>query len=214
MMSIQLEMRVTASKPIYRGHDHYWSVIRELGKNGAHFTKREIGLRSNDRNDRAIGDFLKRLLAANFVEVVDQITAPFPHGGYHTHNVYRLLKRPSVTPIINRDGTRGTQGLAQRNLWRTIRILSQFDLQELALLSSTPEIEVPRSTAKKYVSFLSDAGYLQIMRKGRGSIAQIWRLKASMNTGPKPPKILSTKVVYDANLKKVMGTPVAEELAA
>ena len=32
-MSIQLELKVTAGKPIYRGHDHYWSVIRDLGKN-------------------------------------------------------------------------------------------------------------------------------------------------------------------------------------
>ncbi len=29
-MSIQLELKVTAGKPIVRGHDHYWSVIKDI----------------------------------------------------------------------------------------------------------------------------------------------------------------------------------------
>ncbi|WP_298815431.1 hypothetical protein [uncultured Roseibium sp.] len=61
-MSIQLELRVEAQKPIYRGHDHYWTVIRDLGRNGNLFTFQEIDLRCNDTDGECIGEFLRRLI--------------------------------------------------------------------------------------------------------------------------------------------------------
>lgn len=64
------------------------------------------------------------------------------------------------------------------------------------------------------MTHLSRAGYLQVLRQASPKVQQIWRLKSSMNTGPNPPKILRTKVVYDANRKEIMGRPVAEECAA
>ncbi|QFT70718.1 hypothetical protein FIU93_28295 [Labrenzia sp. THAF35] len=214
-MSIQLELTVTAGTPIFRGHDHYWSVVRDLGKDRRTFTRREVALRSNDRDDTCVGDFLKRLHAAGFLEVIDQKRlANTAGGGTALHNVYRLLKRPSATPIINRDGTPGTQGLAQLHLWNAMRALSSFTLIELAVSASTDSVEVPRETAKRYVTHLSRAGYLQVLRQASPKVQQIWRLKSSMNTGPNPPKILRTKVVYDANRKEIMGRPVAEECAA
>jgi ribosomal protein S8 len=212
-MSIQLELKVTAGKPIYRGHDHYWSVIRDLGKN-AHFTKHEIAQRSNDPTDKCIDDFLGRLKKAGYVETVESTFGPTAKNGRARRDVYRLVKRPAATPIINRDGSVGQQGLGQLHMWNTMRALGGFNKHELAVASTTDEVSVSVETASRYARLLEDAGYLQVLRPGGAGVARIWRLKPSMNTGPNAPKILKSKIVYDANLQEVMGTPIAEECAA
>jgi Mn-dependent DtxR family transcriptional regulator len=213
-MSIQLELKVTAGTPIYRGHDHYWSVIKDLGRDKGLFTRREVALRSNDRDDHAVADYIKRLHAAGFLEMVEQQTLANPEGGTSRHNVYRLIKRQAATPIVRRDGSLGTQGLSQLQIWNTMRALPSFTSIELAVSASTATIEVPQATANRYARHLQDAGYLQIMRAGGAKVQRIWRLKPSMNTGPNPPKIMGAKIVYDTNRKQIMGTPVAEECAA
>ena len=38
-----------------------------------------------------------------------------------------------------------------------------------------------------------------------------WRLKGSADTGPKPPMILRSKMVYDQNVGVIVGEPLAEE---
>lgn len=218
-MTIQLELRVTTGKPVYRGHDHYWSVIRDLGKAGRLFTFQEIDLRCNDLDGENIGEFLRRLTRAGFVDIVE--TRQISTAGQGPTNqktirqrIYRLLKRPSATPILNRDGSPGKQGRGQVQIWNAIRSLSAFDIKELAIAASTEEVPVKHETAQTYVIRLETAGYLQVLRKGRGRTRGIWRLNPAMNTGPKPPKILRSKLVYDANLKQIMGPVLAEEVAA
>ena len=213
-MSIQLELTVTAGKPIYRGHDHYWSVIRDLGKNDSFFAVREVALRSNDRDNQSISDFVKRLAKAAYIEVIDTEKVPIDRGGYCTQYVYRLLKRPAATPIINRDGSHGTQGLRNQQMWNAMRLLAQFDKHELGVAATIPDIEVSSVTAGSYAKRLAGAGYLQILRPGGAAVPRIWRLKPSMNTGPKAPRILATKVVWDQNRSEIIGGAVAEECAA
>lgn len=212
-MSIQLELRVTAGKPIYRGHDHYWSVIRDLAK-GGHFTRHEIAQRSNDPTDKCIDDFLNRLKKAGYIETVDTEFVPTAKNGRMRRDIYNLIKNSSATPMINRDGSIGQQGLGQVHMWTAMRALAQFTKQELAISATTDDVDVSIETASRYARLLEKAGYLQILRPGGPNVARIWRLKPSMNTGPNAPKILRTKVVYDTNRQEIMGTPVAEECAA
>ncbi|GGB55312.1 hypothetical protein GCM10011316_29220 [Roseibium aquae] len=218
-MPIQLELRVTTGKPVYRGHDHYWSVIRDLGKGGRLFTFEEIDLRCNDRDGKCISDYVIRLLRAGFLEIAetrDHLVTRYASTNKSTRpeNVYRLLKRPSATPILNRDGSPGKLGQGQIQLWTAIRSLSAFDVNELAIAASTVDVPVRAKSAQAYIYRLELAGYLQVLRKGKAATPGIWRLNPAMNTGPKPPKILRSKLVYDANLKQVMGPVVAEEVAA
>lgn len=212
-MSIQLELKVTSGKPIYRGHDHYWSVIRDLGKVGF-FTRQEIAQRSNDPTDKCIADFLKRLELAGYIETVTQEARKAPQGGFIQQNVFRLLKRPAATPVINRDGSAGAQGLGQLNMWNAMRALANFTSMELAISATTETVSVEKVSAQRYSRHLQDAGYLQILRPGGPRVQRIWRLKPSMNTGPEAPRILRSKMVYDANRHTIMGTPTAEECAA
>ncbi|QDG74430.1 hypothetical protein [Labrenzia sp. PHM005] len=213
-MSIQLELRVTTANPICRGHDHYWRVIRDLTNDGDTFTRRDVAQSANDRTDKCVADFIKRLVAAGYAEIIEQRQHDAMSNDIGIFNVYRLLKRPARTPIVNRDGTLGVQGLAQFNMWTSMRALNSFDSVELAAVSSTDKVEVQKTTAQRYARHLQDAGYLAILRPGAPNVGRIWRLKPSMNSGPNPPKILRSKMVYDTNLKKIMGTPVATEVAA
>lgn len=213
-MSIQLELRVTPGDPIYRGHDHYWQVIRDLGKDNAEFTLAEISSRSHDRFNKCIRDFLHRLLKAEFVEVTRTFTVKPSRGLPTEYSVYRLLKRPTKTPIINRDGSEGTQGAKNANMWTAMRCLSQFTKHELAISAATDDLPISVASAKTYIHHLKNAGYLLVLREGKARTPAIWRLKPSMNTGPEAPRILKTKIVYDVNRGQVMGAPVAEECAA
>ena len=213
-MSIQLELQVTPGSPFYRGHDHYLSVMRYLGKDSAEFTLAEIASRSNAPRDKSIGDFLQRLIKAQIVEVTRTFNAPTKRGGSVKHNVYRLLSRPTKTPIVNRDGTIGQQGEKNANMWTAMRCMSRFTKHDLAISAATDVLPISIHTAATYIQHLMNAGYLQELRASRSRNPAIWRLKPSMNTGPEAPRILKTKVVYDVNKGRIFGKPVAEECAA
>jgi hypothetical protein len=204
MMSILLEMRVADGKPILRGHDHYWSVIRDLGKEHD-FTLAEVAQHSNDPKDKSIGDFLGRLVKAGFVEVVRTEFGPTQRGGLVARQVYKLVKRPMMTPIVKRDGSKGSQGVANTQMWNAIRSLKQFDKRELSLAATTEDVEVAINTALAYARHLAKAGYLMVMRQGKSKTTTIWRLRPQMNTGPEAPRILRSKTVYDVNRNEVMG---------
>ncbi|MBD8890922.1 hypothetical protein [Roseibium litorale] len=209
-MPIQLELRVTSGTPIYRGHDHYWSVLRDLGKDGREFTLREVALRCNDRQDKCIKDYMRRLKAADILQSVR--TEPNETGT--TRDVYRLLRRPVATPQVNRDGSIGIQGLGQQYLWNAMRSLSAFDKHELSVTATAGDVTVTVTTALSYCRALEAAGYLQIVRPGRPGLTRMWRLKPSMNTGPQAPKILTGKIVYDANRQMTIGDMTVSEVAA
>ncbi|ADZ70091.1 hypothetical protein [Polymorphum gilvum] len=213
-MPIQLELKVTAGTPVYRGHDHYWSVIRDLGAGGGLFTRDEVCKRCNDPTDRCIDDFLGRLKKAGYLKVVRSEFGPTARGGKARADVYELLKRPAQTPIVNRDGSIGTQGLGQAQMWTAMRSLPHFTKHELAIVASTELVRVAVEAASRYARLLEKAGYLQVVRGGRPGTPRVWRLKPSMNTGPQAPKILTGKVVWDANRQQVMGTMDAVEVAA
>ena len=57
-----------------------------------------------------------------------------------------------------------------------------------------------------------------MVQEKRGSISQTWRLRPGMNFGPLAPcfKAVRANAIYDPNLKKFVGEPVAavvEEVA-
>ena len=208
-MPIQLELRVTAGQSVERGNDHYWSVMRDLGRDGATFTMQQVSQRIDDKSTSRAGEFLRRLVLAGIAEVVSG-----NEPGKKRTGVYRLVKRSAPTPCLKADGTPGRQGRVQEQLWVAMRALKNFDLRELTVAASTDEVEMKRDTVRDYISHLDKAGYLQVLRKESAKAPAIWRLKPSMDTGPKAPKILASKMVYDANRKEIMGKPVAVEVAA
>ncbi|MBK5957427.1 hypothetical protein CCR97_04280 [Rhodoplanes elegans] len=186
---------------IPRGHDHYWSVIRELDKAGE-WTSGEVVALSNAHR-ASVHDFVGRLVRGGIARQVG--------GGRVPH--YRLVKSPAATPRLRRDGTQAPPS-AQQQLWTAIRHLGHFAYAELILAASTDELAVEEITTRTYIKRLVAAGYLMAVVPGGPKKPAVWKLRPGMNTGPKAPQVLRAHVVFDPNRGAVMGEAAAEEVSA
>ncbi len=182
-----------------RGHDHFWSTIRRLGKNSGTFTRADIDARGN-ANRSAVVDYVKRLARAGFIEVTGEIT----ETGAQT---YRLIRDSRETPRVRRDGSVIEDPPATDQMWRAMKMLRDFTYAELATAASSERATVAPDTAQRYLKHLFDAGYLGVVsgaRSGRRGRQTRYRLKRSHNTGPRAPMIQRIHRVWDPNLGKVM----------
>lgn len=187
-------------KPVMRGIDHFWKVIRDLDADGP-WSVRDIDLRSNVSHRSTISDFVRRLVAAGMAEITDARVAV--SGPTKSAATYRLSgPQPMRAPRLRRDGTVAEQGRGQQQMWNVMRgplARDGFTFHDLALWGSTEQVVISKDSAKKYVQHLAGAGYLLEIRPGAPARPAVWRLKPSMNTGPRPPLILTAKIVYDQN---------------
>jgi hypothetical protein len=157
-----------------------------------------------------IRDYRRALVAGGIVEVIRQ----HRHSAPQKEGIYRLAKDEGIdAPRLKIDGTRVTKGLAQEQMWRTLR-LSKGDTnaRELAAYASTSAIPIPEGTARSYLHLLHTAGYLiRATPEKRTGLAR-YRLNPGRNTGPRPPIQCSTKVVYDPNEARVVwAAPISDE---
>lgn len=205
-MPIILNLRIEGA-PVLRGFDHYWSKVRELGRDGAEFTLADIVGWSNGSSRKTAGDFVRRLVDKGYAEAAGWRTE-----NSRRHRTYRLLKRPTDTPTLGRGGTAGLQGCGVQQMWTAMRALDGFTIAELTMTASTDDHAVRYQTARDYVRRLINAGYLVGRSQRDPNLPHVYRLKPSMNTGPKAPKILRTKFIYDPNRGAIMGAAEAEEV--
>jgi hypothetical protein len=134
------------------------------------------------------------------------------NGGYVSRMIldglpgYSLQQDAGVeAPRLRDDGTPVTQGLAQEQMWRTLKMLGgEHTAKQLAASASTPEVEVTEAAAVDYLAWLAKAGYL--VRTGTGKRTAKYRLIPAKYSGPRPPMIQRVKQVYDPNLDRVVWT--------
>lgn len=137
--------------------------------------------------------------------------------GRYGRRFFRLVRDEGVDyPRVRRDGTRVTQGLAQEQMWRTLRMLrGDTNARELAAHASSSLAPVAETAAADYLRTLATAGYLDCTAPStgtaRGRVQARYRLRADRNTGPKPPMVCRTKVVFDPNLCEVVWAPTVTE---
>jgi DNA-binding PadR family transcriptional regulator len=210
-MAAVLKLRSINGRPILRGYEHVWSVILELTRDGASFTKHDVDQASCDPDGGSTRDYLRRLRDAGVIEEVGE--EPIANG--HRRKTYRLVERRAEAPRLRRDGSEAPPSV-QQLLWNTMRNLLRdgFTSRELAAFASTDDRSIPTASANSYVKHLAAAGYLLKLVPGRPNHLTKWRLRPSMNTGPKPPKILRTHAIYDPNTCSLHGDGIAEEVAS
>jgi hypothetical protein len=210
-MAAVLKLKTINGRPILRGYEHVWSVILELTRNGSTFTRHDIDQRSCDPGDNTVSDYIRKLRAAGIVEEDGQTEG----DRRYRRKRYRLVERRGEAPRLRRDGSAAPTPINQL-LWNTMRYLLRdgFTASELADFASTDETRISVVTAKSYLKHLADAGYLHCLEPGRPRHLTKWRLKPSMNTGPRPPKILRTHAIYDPNTNDLHGEPIAEEVSS
>ncbi len=201
-----------------KGYDHYWRVIRELGADGAEFTIADVVQQSNAHPD-SVGDYIRRLTRTTppILEHVGwrQVRNPRWRPGVWTKaRTFRLLQSPRETPSVRRNGEESRYGRIRQHMWNILRGpqgRAGIDARELVMLAETEEFPIALGTAKEYLQKLEAAGYLSVEQVAAQHRLTRYRLRPSMNTGPKAPKLLKTRVVYDPNRKVIVGTALAEE---
>ncbi len=187
-------MKRTGRKPMdrlngYDSREAMWAVIRVLRR----FTVRELyGETTLDIS--TVRDYVVGLERSGILAPLDG--TPLAEDGATR---YQLVKDVGVdAPRVRRDGTTVTQGQGRINLWRTMRIIKEFNARVLADAASTEDCVISVATAEDYIRHLHRAGYLKA--NGRGRYLFLYH----MYTGPRPPMIQKVKRVWDQNLKKVM----------
>ena len=203
-MSRVLAFDVPPGKPVLRGNDHYWRVILEVGAGGASWSVTDVLSRSRGADRSSINDFVRRLCRAGFVvEAADR------------QRHYRLIRSQLTTPSLRRDGTPGLQGRGQTAMWNVLRGplgRSGISAPEVALYASTETVRVAPASAASYLKHLAQAGYLLCLREGKPGKPASYRLKPAMQTGPLPPLVLRTQIVFDQNRGEAVGPVEAREV--
>jgi len=174
-------MRLTAPEEQKR-RQKLWKLMRKMKQ----FTAVELA-RKTGYNPATVREYLYGLKKAGYVRVIS--------CGRWNRKVYELVKDAPEPPRVKRDGTPVTEGIGREQMWRSIRILKQFSLEDIVATSNTEEQIISKETARKYLRYLVYAGYL--VRDG-----SIYILVK--NTGPKPPQVQRIQRVYDPNLKEVV----------
>ena len=187
------------------GREYIWAAIRELAAQNRCFTVTDIE-RSTGQPSQTVRTYLQGLDKAGYLESIDANNQPA---------AWQLIKDVGVdAPRVTKDGNQVTQGRGRENMWRTMKILKEFNYVDLAIHASTEQHPVKPLEARDYINYLHKAGYLVCVKQSRpGSTTTTgckarYRFLKSKNTGPKPPMIQRVKHVYDANLGEVVW-PVA-----
>ena len=180
------------------GQDAVWIAVRVLSPDGQDFTLSTIMghfavAKPHLAADRkTASDYLRRLTAAGILTGMD--------------GAYRLPLDPGPrTPRVRKDGSVVEMGAGRRAIWRTIRILGQFTLDDLVRLGSTEEVAINRVDATHFVRWLVKAGYVMVTDRPTDTrVPTSYRLLPSKSTGPLPPQIQRSHQLFDPNLRKVV----------
>ena len=186
-----------------------WDLIRAtLGK-----PFERLAVTPADVNTETIRTYLSSLEKAGYIAQDGDRAGAFPH--YRVRRYVLVRDAGAEAPRVKRDGSPVTAGLAQEQMWRTLRLLKgDTNARELAAHASTPKVPVDEAAAADYLGNLHRADYLLRTQegKGKGCGGVRARYRLQRNTGPRPPMVCRTKALYDPNLGKVTWSPdVTEE---
>lgn len=184
-----------------------WDRIRARRVAGADFALGDLVI--GDECTATGREYLIGLERAGYVAVTFK-------GGHRTPKRWKLARDAGAeAPRVRKDGTPVTMGLAQEQMWRTLRLLrGDTNARELAAHASTPAVPVRETAAADYLRNLHCASYLRETKRGhgtgRGGVQSRYQLIS--NTGPRPPMVCRADTLYDPNLgKTVWVRPVTEE---
>jgi hypothetical protein len=186
--------------------ERIWAAIRARHLQGRSFTSADIAFESQ-QNQNSARRYIEQLLAGGYLRPLAERPRG-EHDGRYTWQSYRLVRDVGVeAPRLRPDGTPATRGRSRAQMWRTMRIIGEFDGRELALAASTDEHAVDLQDALQYIKHLARAGYLQVVAPARGGCGRTlarYRFVPAMNTGPRPPMVQRTCAVFDPNLGRVV----------
>lgn len=180
-----------------------WERMRRMSVRGKEFSLAEIVI--GDESLKTAQDYAASLVKGGWLEVT-QARGRVASGSQLTPARFRLARDNGVeAPRVRRDGTLVIQGLAQEQMWRTLRMLKcDCSARELAAQASTEAVRVSPVAARDYLMNLRRASYVVCTQEGhgtgRGGIPARYRLVS--NTGPHAPQVCRVDAMFDPNLGK------------
>lgn len=176
--------------------DRIWAAIRSTSTHGQ-FSVAEVMVLSGQRDDTVLS-YLRGLTIAGFLIAGSNERAAIMRK--RELQRFKLVRDIGVeAPRVTADGKPVTAGVGREQLWRSMRVLKEFDCTALALAASTTAHQVAVQEAKTYVKFIYRAGYLQLAGGGKGRVAARYRFIRSRDTGPRAPLVTGEKNVIDGN---------------
>jgi len=195
--------------------DRIWAAIRKLhalSRNAARtFTRADIADRCvADAPPEATVRRIEEKTIERYLEGLGKagyLAAVAPRVRYQT-GIYRLARDVGIeAPRVNKDGGAVTGGDKRAAMWKAMKILKTFDRTELCNASNTDTSRINDGDAKNYITFLTKAGYLQLIQRSASGRRARYRFVPSKNTGPRAPQIQRSTHVYDPNLGQVVWHP-------
>jgi len=114
---------------------------------------------------------------------------------------YTLLRDLGVdAPRVRKDGSM-LPDTAQERMWRAMKVLRTFSVQDLVVHASVPDAPIAPSAAAAYCQWLARGKYLVGMARSGNDVA---RYRFVYDSGAKAPQILRVKQLYDCNLGKIV----------
>lgn len=177
-----------------------WEQIRKYGINKG-FTAAQLSTKTKIEIE-TLRTYLRSLELAGFLSA-----AVIATRAAAVKNEWKLIRDNGIeAPRLTKDGKPVLQGMGTEAMWRSMRIIGDFDSRELAAHASASGCVVKENTASSYITSLVAAGYLKVTRPKKIGVVGLarYRMAPGKNTGPRPPMIQRTKNVYDPNLGKVV----------
>lgn len=193
-----VHLSANAKRP--EGRQIMWEAIRALRE----FTLADLECKTRLK-ESALRSYVEALTKGGYLErhrPTERVGGNFPRA------TWTLVRDIGVeAPRVRKDGSPVTQGLGREQLWRTMRIIGDFNHHELAVQASTETQPVAEAEAAFYCQYLARAGYLVVTQEGGPNRATRYRLLPSRYTGPKAPQIQRIRQVWDANREEVVWRP-------
>ena len=177
------------------GYESFWAAIRTLKV----FTRQdllcELGKEFGDNvNADTVKSYLQRLRRGGFIELSGYVKTP----RCTRLRQYTLINDIGVSaPRLRADGSASKNGAVHEVLWRSMKVLGNFEVRELQIAATTELTAPSADETRDYCNHLCRAGYLK-RNDGR------FQFIRSRYTGPRPPVITRVATVYDANLRQLM----------
>lgn len=192
---------IVAARGYLTPQDCVWLAIRALRT----FSRADLEIwlvqqKYSGINTNTVSGYLTKLLKGGYI--VHKEKEPLKGGVWRC--IYQLEKDVGIeAPRLTRAGQESIQGRGREQLWRSMKVLGDFDHRDLAIAASTEAVQVSLNESRDYIKHLYKAAYLQLTQPA-GQFPARYRLLPSKFTGPKPPMIQRTKRLFDPNLNRVV----------
>lgn len=167
--------------------DKVWAQAKDLEK----FTTAELaGLGISETTAR---DYCRRWLRAGKIRLAGKAAQG------------RLEYAPNRKPVLDQDG-QPIVPTPEGNMWRAMRILSQFSATDISAHATAGGIDVSVKAAQAYCRDLLNTGYLSVRVKAKPPHREaVYAL--TKNTGPSAPKPRRMSGVLDPNTDSFTPNP-------